>query len=174
MPKLGAMYISALASVIIALVASYAYTVLIDHNERLARDLYIILLDPREVYAVTREGPRPGIEISGTWEISSDIAKEAISEMPQIQNSVFIGWQGEDVLSTSTDQYYYQLSGVLSKGIKYVHINAVHRDGSLSEYIQKIGYDKALIVNDGGGYYWSAMYQPSNKKFSHLYINGKG
>jgi len=67
----------------------------------------------------------------------------------------------------------FQYLGVVIKGKKYIYINAFPAT-DIARYKQR-NYDlslTAVVVCDGGTYYWGVLFDPETKQFSLLSFNG--
>jgi hypothetical protein len=126
-----------------------------------------VLMPPSEAEGLLTQCSRPVPRgHTGTWEPTAANLRAMESNFRQLTGLLRTAGAEEP----DAERYHMQYAGIVIEGENLIYINAFYQShpGEMEEW-----KDKAVVACDGGSRFWGALYDPKEKKFFDLHLNGK-
>lgn len=125
-----------------------------------------VLLPADQAEKVLNQCSRPAPDTEGTWQPTPEDLRNAELDLPQVRrlraSCCIIGAR-----IPQPQSYQRQYVGIVVRGRRLLYLNAFTSDGSEWER-------RAVVFCDGGTGSWGAVYDPSERRFEALNVNGIG
>lgn len=146
-----------------------AFFALLICSSALAQREKSVLLASSEAKVLAKQCSRHSPEkFTGTWEPSRAVIKEMESNFSKIKKLEAKECCFEGAQIENPDEFYMQYVGLILDGKKLVYISAF----TTSEPYE--GWKKSAAIICDGGNAWGVLYDPIERKFFDLAVNGVG